>query len=232
MGNKTLGKKNPLYGFFSFALAALILTVPASASGSVRINAVTEKISEQNLDCQVKYPQLSGLKNTDAQEKLNVGFLEMAKGVKTEAIYNAKSGAVKASMDFTVTRNEGGIMSLVVNKDITSTSGRNPDKIGVTVDTVTGRRYLLNDLFIDNADYVATLSDAVRSLEKTGTTDSGSSQPVLSISNNACFYLTSDKLVVVVRQGKISDSDCTVKEFAIPLKQIKEILKPQFSEKL
>lgn len=232
MGNKTLVKKNPINGFFSFALAAVILTIPASASGSVRINAVTEQVSEQNLDCRVKYPQLSGVKNTEAQEKLNVGFLEMAKGVRTEAVYGAKSGAVKANMDFTVTRNDGGIMSLVVNKNITSPSGRNPDKIGVTVDTVTGRRYLLSDLFISNADYVATLSDSVRSLEKTGTTDSGSSQPVLSISTNQGFYLTSDKLVVIVRQGKIFDSNCTVKEFAIPLKQIKEILKPQFIEKL
>lgn len=220
MGNKTLVKKNPLYGFFSFALAAVIFTIPASASGSVRINAVTERVSEQNLDCSVKYPQLYGIKNTDAQEKLNVGFLEMAKVVRTEAIYGAKSGAVKASMDFTVTRNDGGILSLVVNKNITSPSGRNPDKIGVTVDTVTGRRYLLSDLFIENADYVATLSDAI------------SSQSILRISTNQGFYLIDDKLVVIVGQGKISDNDYTVKEFAIPLKQIKEILKPQFTDKL
>lgn len=232
MGNKALVKKNPLTGFFCFALAFLFFTIPASASGSVRINKVSAKYKDSNLDCMIEYPQISGVNDTAVQHKLNVGFIEMAKNLRTEAEYGAKSGAVNAKMGYKVTRNRGGIMSLVVTENISASGGQKPSAAGLTIDTVTGKRYFLSDLFIDNADYVAVLSDRVAAVRAKGMSDNGASGSASKISANAAYYLTEDSIVIIEKQGNDYDINCTVKEFAIPLKEVKEIIRPQIIEKL
>jgi hypothetical protein len=225
-------KKGSPRGLICFALAAVFFVSPAFAAGSVRVDKVDKQVSDSTLKCRIVYPHISGLDDENRQQRLNVAFMERAKTVCTRAKYEAKSGTVNANMDFKVTHNHDGVMSLVMKESINAGSGEKFTQTGVTIDTVTGRRYLISDLFIDNADYVATLSAQVKSQIERMQPRLKQVKEFAEISDNAEFYLTDDTLVVFFRQGEYFSSECAVKEFAIPLKTLEEILKPQFIDKV
>lgn len=227
MGRIVGCKKKPVCGFFCFAIALIFLASPVYASGSVRVDKVAAQMSDSSLNCHIVYPHISGLNDENMQQRLNVAFMEMAKIVHTKAKYEAKSGTVDADMDFNVTRNQDGVMSLVMKENINSSKGKRFAQTGVTIDTVTGRRYLISDLFIDNADYVATLSAQVKSQLERNRQSGNQVKEFNQISENADFYLTADTIVVFFKQGEYFSDECAVKEFAIPLKALKAILKPQ-----
>lgn len=227
MGGITNLKKSPLHGFFCFLLAAILAIIPVSAAGGVRVEMVSENLSEPSLNCRIAYPHIEGMNNRDRQERLNVFMREKAKAVETKAQYGAKFGSVAAEMNFKLTRNSGGIMSLIVKDKMVSGKTESFSQTGLTVDTVTGRRYLLCDLFVDNADYVEVLSEQVRAqIEKQGL-DRKQVREFKRISENEDFYLTPDSVVLFFEQGEYFSSDCAVKEFAIPLKSLTGILKPE-----
>lgn len=223
MGRIVEGSKSPSRGLFCFVLCAAFLAGPAAAAGSVRVERISEQVSGDTLDCRIAYPHLTGITDGDGQRKLNVAFLEQANTLRTRAAYEAKSAKVRAKLDFTVTRNSGGVMSLYTKESVDSGGGEKVAQKGVTIDTVTGRRILLSDLFIGNADYVATLNAEVKS--QTAKSPAGDFD---AVGENAGYYLTAGKLVVLIGQSGNDSDGSAVKEFAIPLKTIEEILKPQF----
>lgn len=223
MGRIIEKKMNPLCGFVCFALIFMFLASPAFAAGTVRVGRITEKESYSSVQSSIAYPNISGISDTKQQNRLNVAFMEMAKTFRTKAEYEAKSGTVNANMDYKVMRNQDGVMSLVVKESINSGRGQDVSQIGVTIDTVTGRRYLISDLFIENADYVDTISDYINSKQR-----NKSDASFVKVSENADYYLTRDAIVLFFKQGENTNKECAVKEFAIPLKTLKGILKPQF----
>jgi len=227
LGESNLNKKSPWFGLFCFSLAIFLTLTPVLAAGSVKVEKVTENISQPSLDCRISYPHLDGINNQDMQERLNVFIKERAKTVETKAQYNAKFEKVNAVMDFKVTRNNDGIMSLVIKDKISSAKGDNYSQTSLTIDTVTGRRYFLSDLFIDNADYVEMLSGQIKNqISRTGL-DKKQIKTFKRISANEDFYLTPDAVVVYFEQGEYFSNDCAVKEFAIPLNTLSGILKPR-----
>ncbi len=163
MGRIVSVKKRPYSGLICFVLSAVLFTSPVFAAGSVRVDRVAEQVTGENLKCETAYPHISGLNDKNMQQKLNVAFKEKADVVRTEAKYEAKSGNVNAKMDFKVMRNQDGVMSLVMKESIVAGKGEKLTQTGVTINTVTGRRYFISDLFIDNADYVSTLSAQIKS---------------------------------------------------------------------
>ncbi|HEX2938246.1 MAG TPA: DUF3298 domain-containing protein [Ruminiclostridium sp.] len=228
MGEIAELKKSPLkHGLFCFSLAFVLAVVPVSAAGSLRVEKVSESVSVPSLNCRVSYPHIDGISNLSRQERLNVALKESAKTVETKARYDAKFGNVNADVDFIVTRNNNSIMSLVVKGKISSGKSESLSQTGLTIDTVTGRRYLLADLFIDNADYVETLSNQIKTQIARSGLDKRQVKEFKRISENEDFYLTSDSVIVFFEQGEYFSSDCAVREFAIPLETLAGILKPQ-----
>jgi len=231
MGRIVKGKKSPFRGLICFVITFVFVASPVSATGSVRVDRIAEQSSEPALKCRIDYPHISGLTDENMQHKLNVAFNEKANVFRTKAKYEAKSGTVDADMGFKVTRNQDGVMSLVMKEKINAGKGEKLTQTGVTIDTVTGRRYFISDVFIDNADYVAVLSAQVKSqIERQGL-DLRQVKRFKKISENADFYLTGERLVVFLKQGEYFSDECSVKEFAIPLKTLEQILKPQFIDK-
>lgn len=225
MGRVSDNSKNPVIGFFCFAVALILMTGSATAAGSVRVDKVSEQMTDSNLTYNITYPHISGICNESMQQRLNVAFKERAQIIHTKAKYESRSGTVNADMSFDVKRNQDGVMSLVLKEKINSVKGERLDMTGVTVDTVTGQRYRLCDIFIDNADFSKVLTDLVMARES----KNGQEPSFYKISGHEDFYLTTDSLVLLIRQGDFCTDKCSVQEFTIPLKDIDKMLKPQFS---
>lgn len=232
MGIGVIGKNRPLRQITGIAIAAVLLSTPGSALGSLRVEKITTRLSEQNLTCQIEYPHISGIVIAQNQQLLNVDFAEQAKIFSAKADYAAKSQTVKAKMDYHVTRNQDGILSLVIRRTIVAQNGAQIGALqeynGMTIDTVRGQRLFLSDLFIQHADYVATLSGQIQDRIVKSRLNEKMIRKFEKISENQEFYLTGDKLVLIFSQGQYFTDECGVKEFAIPLKSLEEILKPQY----
>lgn len=210
-----------------FAVFFLFLIPPAGAQGSLRVGRVAEDQKGPNLSFHMAYPRISGMANEEMQRRLNVEFMERAETARARAVYASRGAAVTGSADFEVKRNQGGILSLLQKETIGSGAGAVRTAAGVTLDTVTGRRFLLCDLFDGNADYAATLGGLMkqRTAREGMRPDEGTFGPIRA---NGSFYLTADRLVLLFPQGGVSANTAGVKEFAIPLATLDGILKPQF----
>lgn len=234
--SKVFVRKNSITGFFCFALVITLLTLSASAAGSVRVNKISEKYSEGNYNCSIEYPYLSGLYDLKRQELINTGFTEKAKNLRAQAEYQSRSGAVQADMSYKVTRNQGGMMSLVTTSTVNSTNLKKQTKDGLTVNTVSGKEFYLEDLFIKNADYIKVLSERVKPLnESNNVSKTALMRTTIKIGENQEFYLTDDKLVLIINEDSTSSNesnvDSTTKEYAVPLIDLLDILNEQLTDK-
>jgi hypothetical protein len=228
MGRIVIDKKKSGSLILCLSICFTFLVSPVYALGSLRVEKITSVINEPQLKYHIVYPRISGLKDNDMQNRLNVAFMENADTARTQAEYDAKSAAVNGSIDFEVKRNRSGIMSLVLKESKNVGSSAEKGQIGITIDTVTGNRYLLSDLFTENADYVATLSAQVKAQICRDKLYPQQVKEFKEIGENASYYLTDKTLVVFFRQGEYFTNECGVKEFAVPLKSLDGILKPQF----
>lgn len=209
-----------------FLLCFIFLVSPVYAAGSLRIEKISTEVNLPQIKYYVAYPRISGLKNESAQHKLNVAFMENAAAARTKAEYEAKSSAVNGEVNYEVKRNQDGIMSLIMKADTGISGVKSSERSSVTISTVTGRRYLISDLFIENADYVATLSDNIKAqIKKQGLKEETSFK---KISEDADYYLTTDSLVIYFKQGQYFSVSDGIREFKIPLKTLDGILRPQF----
>lgn len=210
-----------------FAVFFLFLIPPAGAQGSLRVDRVAEDQKDPNWSFRMAYPRISGMANEEMQHRLNVEFMERAEAARARAVYASRGAAVTGSADFEVKRNQGGILSLVQKETVGSGAGAVRTAAGVTLDTVTGRRFLLCDLFDGDADYAATLDGLVKQRMAREGTQPGQ-RPFGPVRANGSFYLAADRLVLLFPQGGASSNAAGVKEFAIPLATLDGILKPQF----
>jgi inhibitor of cysteine peptidase len=228
MGKILFGKKKSGSMILCLSLCFTFLISPVYALGSLRVEKITSVINEPQLKYHIVYPRISGLKDNDMQHRLNVAFMENAETVRAQAEYEAKNAVVNGSVGFEVKRNQNGIMSLVLKENKNVGSSANNGQVGVTINTVTGNRYIISDLFTENADYVATLSAQIKTRIYSDKLNFKQVKEFKEISENASYYLTDKALVIFFRQGEYFANECGVKEFAIPLKSLDGILKPQF----
>lgn len=226
MDKKVIDRRKPCNVILCFLLCFIFLVSPVYAAGSLRIEKISTEVNLPQIKYHVAYPRISGLKDENTQHKLNVAFMENAVIARTKAEYEAKSTAVNGGVDYEVKRNQDGILSIVM-KSNTSYSGSNlSEQNSVTINTVTGRRYLLSDLFVDNADYAATLSGQIKAQIKTNKVKAETS--FKKISEDADYYLTADSIVIYFKQGKYFSTSDGIKEFKVPLRTLDGILRPQF----
>lgn len=227
MGEITKHAGKCLKTFFCLVFAFSLSAAPVSASGSLRFSEVSDSVDGPALKCRASYPHIDGMCNTAVQERFNVLMMERAKAMELRAQYNAKFGNVAADMSYNVTRNNNSVASLVLRDKIGTGKGESCSQMGFTLDTVTGQRYFLSDIFIDNADYVETLSEQIKAQIKSKGLYRKQIREFKRISQNQDYYLTQDSLVLFFEQGEYFSSDCAVREFAIPLKTLAGILKPK-----
>ena len=210
----------------SIGFAVLMFILPADAAGSLHITKMTEKSTLQGLDYSCSYPRLNGATNSLNQQKLNVRFREMALTAMKAAEYEVKTAqgsSASGSYDYEVKRNAGGILSMKLTDTLTAGGSSRTNLGGVTVDTVTGSTYRLDDLFFDNADYVTMINrEVMKQISQKGL--QSRLKDFRSIRKNSEYYLTNDSLVVL---AKNVPEDMAVLEFTVTLKSLEGSLKPE-----
>ena len=218
---------------FFTVLTALAMVFAASFStgavSQVRITSLEESYTEYDHTMTAKYPQISGMDNTDAQEKINAMLRDQANSTIAKARFNARESGcgLKGEVFYNVGRNDDGIVSILMTKRIGIQEVDYLEyKDGLTFNATSGQIYRLRDLFNTDADYVTAISDAVsRQITEQGL-DNSQIRPFRKIDRNQDFYLTDDSLVVMVTENSFFTNDEGAVEFSVPL----STLRPMFRE--
>lgn len=220
----------------SFLTAAVLFIVPAGAAGSLRVQEMKNSVSSDQLKYECSFPRLSGLNDDMTEQKLNVRFKEMAVTSQKTAEFAARklsgTGAVvNGNYHYLVKRNENGILSLCF-VDTLQAGGANSMTIetAVSIDTVSGKVYKLSDLFLEKADYIGMISAEVKKQMKQKNLEKDMLSDFKEIKRNQDFYLTNDALVVFFQQYEYFPHSYGIQEFAIPLKSLDGILKPDYRQ--
>lgn len=209
-------------------LISLALALPATALGSVHVEKVQSLENTPGIQYPCVYPRLSGIGNAENQRKLNSSFREQALSAQKRAAYAAKTAPVQGNFGYDVTRNEGGLFSVVTASTLVQSGRTFAVCKGVTCNTGSGRVYYLPDLFLDHADYVADLSEQVQAqIRKQGLT-SKLRRPFKQVGAEQNFYLTKDALVLIFPQGTSFTEDCGVQTFKVSLQSLDGTLRPEF----
>ena len=225
--------KGRWFKFVTFTLTCLMLTQPVGAAGSLRVEKVTSELNEPQLQFSSSYPHISGLKDSAAQQRFNVIVRERAEKSQKTAQFAAKTlkdstARVTGGFNFAVKRNGGGVLSMVLNEQLTVGGGKGMvTQTGVSINTVSGKAYRLGGLFEDNVDYVGVLSSEIKKQIRARGLESKQLTVVKKIKSNEGFYLTSDALVIFFNQYEYFPYECGIQEFTIPLQSLNGILKPQ-----
>lgn len=210
----------------SIGFALFLFILPANAAGSLHVTKMTEKSTLQGLDYSCSYPRLGGVTDSQNQQRLNVRFREMALTAMKAAEYTVKTSpgmAVSGSYDYEVKRNAGGILSIKLTDTLKTGGSGRINLNGITIDTVKGTSYKLDDLFFDNADYVTVINkEVMKQISQQGLQNR--LKDFKSIRKTSEFYLTGDSLVVL---AKNVPKDMAVLEFTIKLKSLEGSLKPE-----
>ncbi len=224
---------------FLTVLTALTLALSASigtgAVSEVRIVAEEDSFTENGRTVTAQYPQVSGMDNADAQEKINVMLRDQAQAVIVRARSNAQESGcgLKGEAAYEVGRNGGGIVSILMTKRIgIQEADFLEQKDGLTFNATSGEVYRLRDLFSPDADYVTAISDAVsRQIAERGL-DSSQIRPFRKIDRNQGFYLTQDCLVVLMTENSFFTRDQGAVGFSVPLSTLKPMLREDVASAL
>lgn len=183
--------------------------------------AITEE-KIQNQCTNVTYPQVSGLKNKDVQNRINdLIKKEVYDLIPPEGcdVYAEIYGNYKVGV------NRNGILSIKFNVYSIrkhAANGLEAQK-SITVNLNTGKNYQLYELFRNNSDYRIVLSRMIQKMieerqlpllkEFTGITDYEN------------YYLTDKALVVYFQEITYFPHYAGIQEFPIPYSQIRNLVK-------
>lgn len=218
----------------SAVLAVMLITEQAAAASALMVQKTTNCLNGPMLNYECSYPRLSGLKNRDTEQKLNVFFKEKAEASAKTAEYASRKLAgtntqVNGKFDYTVKRNENGILSIVTTERLSVGGERGINsQAAYNIDTVSGNILKLKDFFIDGADYRSVLSESVSTQIKRRGLNVKLLQNFREIKRDEEFYLTGDSIVIFFQQYEYFPYECGIQEFSIPLKALDGMLKPEY----
>lgn len=215
-------------------LSMIIFSQTALAASSLRVYRVEDGLSEPGLQYTTCYPRITGIKDAEAQNRVNIRLKETAETSAQAARLAARQltgtgAAVLGSFDYEVKRNENGLLSLLM-KDSCQVNGNKgmTRATAMTIETVTGREMKLGDFFLSNVNYQAALDDAVRAQLKSRGLEKKLLQPFKTVGDSRQFYLTKDSLVLFFQQYEYFPYDNGMVEFTVPLSTLSGSLRPEF----
>ena len=208
---------------------------------SIKENPVTistrEKTSESNtFKLTLQYPEITGLQDTDVQNKLNSLFAELAaesekagreleknlgqdeltRNIKTETYFNYQ---IKCDRD--------SLLSIVFS-DYQYGGGAHGNTVqsSYTFDLDTGNVYKLSDLF-SGSSYISTINSAIKKqIEERGMT--ATLAPFETIKADQDFYLSNNAVVVYFQAYEYWPYSFGIPEFSVDFPLLKEGMKPEF----
>lgn len=207
---------------------AFLPALPAQALGAARVERVSLPAEAPGLTFACDYPRVFGIGSEMNRQKLNLRLREQAQCARQAAYLAAASAPAQGQFGFEVARNSGGILSIVTANTLTQNGVTRTEKHGVTAGTGDGTVYMLDGLFVPGADYVGTLSGQVQTQIAQQKLAKKQRRPFTQIERYQGFYLTKDRLVLLIPQSTYFAAECGVLEFRISLQSLDGILRPAF----
>jgi hypothetical protein len=232
------GGMKKIIGILPFLLITIFLVQSVSASSTLRVQSKSNEINEPQLKFKSNYPYIQGLHDEKKQQKLNVRLKEKAETTQRTAQYASKmldgtKTAVDASFDYSVKRNDNGILSIVMNERINAGNQKGMNvQSAMNIDTISGKFYKLQDFFSEKADYTATISDEIKRQMKQKGLDKKLLSDFKQIKSDEDFYITDSKIIIFFQQYEYFPYECGITEFEIPLRSLDGILKPEYTVNL
>jgi hypothetical protein len=108
------------------------------------------------------YPFVYGMKNKDAERKINYDILTTVHQlIINQGFYENPMTTITGS--FELKSNEKGVLSVTIENYAYSGGAHGLTILkGLTFDVITGKKYLLNELFKPNSNYTTILSEEVK----------------------------------------------------------------------
>lgn len=169
----------------------------------------------------VKYPQVSGLKNKEAQDRINEYIrMQVFEMIPPEGcdVYQEIMG------DYTVEVNKNGVLSIkyqVYTFRIHAANGLTVQK-SITANLETGKVYQLHELFKPNSDYRIILTRMIQNQIKER--DLPLIRDFTGITDYQSYYLTDNALVIYFQEIEYTPHYVGIPEFPIPYALIRNII--------
>ncbi|WP_193726595.1 PdaC/SigV domain-containing protein [Paenibacillus guangzhouensis] len=190
----------------------------------------SKKIDENTKDAiiNVQYPQVSGLKNAEVQEKINTLFAAEAKKYVDTAKENSKGAYEELGFKYEYTSNydikynSNQVISLLFSSnEYTGGAHGMPEQWSYTINIDTGTVYTLDDLFKLVPDYKQVINEKIKK----------DIAPMLmydakfqSINEDTAFYVKDEGVVIYFGVYEYTPYAAGFPEFYIPFRSISSTL--------
>lgn len=173
----------------------------------------------------VYYPSVTGMKDTQAQQKMNTAIINLVNKLIVDQEYY-KNPRTEINGSFEIKTNERGILSLSIINDAYSGGVHGFTIIkSLTFDIKTGRIYTLKDLFKPGSEYVKVLSGIVGGqIRDRGIYLLGQYN---GIKPDQDFYISDKVLVLYYQLYELTSYAFGFPHFPIPIYQISSIINEQ-----
>jgi len=204
----------------------------------ITITNKKEKTDTPALTLIIQYPEISGMENTEAQNKINTKFAELAaaakaKGQEAESLILPEqlSRGIKAEayFNYEVKYNKKGLVSIVFY-DYLYSGGAHGYTVqsSYTYDLKTGAEAELKDLFSSDTDYMSLINGEIKKQMEEGDITMLLA-PFSSIKENQDFYLSNKGLVIYFQLYEYYPYVYGIPEYMFEFQSVKDILNPHIN---
>jgi Deacetylase PdaC/Protein of unknown function (DUF3298) len=188
------------------------------------VNIHTEYIKQKRL--KLYYPVIYGLSNKEAERKINYEIRSAVQQLlMTQGFY--ENPLTEITGHFELKTNEKGVLSLTIINYAYSGGAHGLTLMkGLTFNIMTGKKYSLSELFLDNSDYVKVLSTMVSTQIK----ERGIlllNPPFKSISPEQDFYIADKALVLFYQLYELTAYAFGFPYFPISVYDVEKLVDPQ-----
>lgn len=219
----------------------------ADAEAIPAITAMTLSSDSDTLSVDLRYPQLSGMADSEAQGKINALFRNaalaaLAEGLQndfelteTRIAYPESAFLCETVLDYEVKYNQDGLLSVVM-QDYQYAGGAHGSTVqtSFTFDLAgSGEPLVLSDFMKRGSRYLYLINTQIRKAINQRTADGDlvelEGSEFKTIAKEQDYYLTGGGLVIYMQQYEHFPYAAGIQEFSIPWADLKSCMKADFS---
>ncbi|HHV98973.1 MAG TPA: DUF4163 domain-containing protein [Clostridiaceae bacterium] len=210
------------------------------------IRTVKETNETDRIKITLKFPQIEGLSDKSAEDRINSILRGAAEAARDEGQKNAEyfeegtdlsatsPNKHEVYFDYRMKYNQNGLLSVVLfNYQYTGGAHGITVQSSYTFDLKTGEEYKFKDLMKADADYVTFISNVVKQKIderiKIGLLPNYLLTPFTAIRDDQDFYLSNNGVVVYFQQYEYFPYAAGIQEFVVDYTEFSNMLKPEFS---
>lgn len=216
------------------------LVLTSIAENRITIVNRKERTSSETLEQTIQYPEIQGLENSDAQDKINSVFKDLAMQAKAQGEKNERDLPQilienhirpETYFNYAVKYNQQGKLSVVFD-DYQFAGGAHGGTIrsSCTFNLATGTSYKIRDVFKEGEDYKAIINAEIRK-QMQEREMSATLVPFNSIKEDQDFYIDNNSLVIYFQQYEYYPYAMGIPEFAINRTDLSDRIKQDLFSK-